>query len=74
MSIEYIKQTDKGRICTHPQIEKYWEWGGCALGGEVYHYTSVKLKDGTEYNFKAEEPAYHDSIEQCNKFLNTIPE
>lgn len=71
---KYIKQTDKGRICSHPQVVKFWEWGGCALGGTMYHYTSVQLKDGTEYNFKAEEPVYHDSIEQCNNFLNKIPE
>jgi hypothetical protein len=74
MSVEYIKQTEQGRICTHPKVTKYYEWGGGALKGPIYHYSSIELMDGTKRDFKVEATVYHDAIEECNNFLNTIPE
>ncbi len=71
---EYIKQTEKGRVCTHPKVEKYWEWGGGPVKGPMNHYSSIILIDGTKCEFKAEVPEYLNAIEMCNNFLNTIPE
>jgi hypothetical protein len=71
---EYIKYTDNGLVCTHKQVTKMHQWGGGPANGPFYDYISLKMKDGQEHEFKALADKYHDSIEDCNKFLNTIPE
>jgi hypothetical protein len=69
---EYIKQTDKGLICSHPQVAKFWQWGGGPANGPFDHYVSISLSSGPDVEFKATETV--DAVEQCNNFLNTIPE
>lgn len=71
---EYIKETDKGRTCSHPRVAKYWEWGGGPAAGPFDHFVSVELTDGMQCEFKARADDYTDAIDQCNNFLNTIPE
>lgn len=73
---QYIEQTDSGKICNHPQVEKFWEWGGGSMtdpSNKVYHYTTVMFKDGTRCDFGPNELPIDTDI-QCNNFLNTIPE
>lgn len=71
---QYIKQTEKGRICTHPKVTKFWEWGGGPASGPFMNNASIILEDGTECNFKCDANDAPDSIEQLNNFLNTLSE
>jgi hypothetical protein len=72
----YIDKVDNKTRCDHPQVIKFYEWGGCSMtdaSNKIYHYATIILKDGTRRDFgpnEDHEVSYYD----CNTFLNQIGE
>jgi hypothetical protein len=71
---EYIKYKGFDLTCTHPKVKKVHQFGGGPANGPFYHYVAIKMEDGSDKEFKASGDNVTDAIEQCNNFLNTIPE
>jgi hypothetical protein len=73
---DYVIRTEQGYFSSHPQVEKIWAWGGCAMtdaSNKIYHNVTVILKDGTRCDFGPNEIPVDTDI-QVNNFLNSIPE
>jgi len=68
---QYIEQTSEGIKCIHPKVKKVWQWGGGPVNGPFDDYLSIIMEDDTHCEFKSKETTH---VEQCNNFLNTIPE
>lgn len=56
-------------VCSHPKVEKIWEWGGLSINptAEAQYYLSILLKDGERKDFQG-----LDAEEQAEKYLHSL--
>jgi hypothetical protein len=73
---DYIVRTENGVSCTHPQVEKFFEWGG-VMGieklGPISHNATIILKDESRHDFGGTQEI-EKTMTECKEFLNALPE
>lgn len=74
---KYIERTDKGIECNHPQVQRFWLWGGGGRNEYVFfnvtaHATAI-FNNGEVKQFDSKNNG-EDLIDKANEYLNTIPE
>lgn len=74
--MSYIVKTDGDIKCTHPQVDKFWIFGGSSVNPNdmVFHnYVSIILKNGERYEFGDDSKEdINLAFEKCEQFLNSI--
>lgn len=70
--MQYIKRKDGELICTHPNVEKVWQYGGNINQKyeqpEYTSFTCLIMKDGTRKEFQD----LKESFDEAEKYLQTI--
>lgn len=73
--IEYKEVVTKKLTCTHPKVNRIWEWGGASINptdGTMHRYVSILL-EGEENAHIFKDEGGEDAIKEAELFLQTIP-
>jgi hypothetical protein len=70
----YIERKDGELICTHPKVEKVWQYGVGNINNKdeqferCISFTCIIMKDGTRKEFQD----LKESFDEAEKYLQTI--
>lgn len=84
--MKYIEEKEvlvMKRVCTHPKVKKFWEYGGMSsfeVGSKAVHTACVLFYDGTLREFsivydsnEKDRDIDKEVVNQVEEYLNSIP-
>ena len=74
--IEYKDVVTKKLTCTHPKVNRIWEWGGGSINptdGIMHRYISILLNGEKDAHTFKDEGGEDDVIKKADLFLQTLP-